>query len=103
MSNPVYLDNTKATAAVKQRCLELGYAVEKVDELEVLRCSTGKYGETYFAYFPDIESHGLCNDLETQAIPVFKVDRNYNVSIFSSAKAYFETGEKLKSISELVL
>lgn len=81
----ICLEIRKAVAAVKQRCAELGYAPGKVDTLYKQIMS----GKLYLAFFPDAETDGLTNDMETQAVPVALVDDSYNVKMLDPAIGFF--------------
>lgn len=87
----------KAVTAAKRRCAELGYDPEKVDTLYKQILSD----KLYLAFFPDVDTDGLTNDIATQAVPVAVVDEMYHVDMLDSAIAFFGTKPK-RTITEEV-
>ena len=82
----------KAVTAVKRRCTELGYDPKKVDTLYKQILS----GRLY-AFFPDVDTDGLTNDIATQAVPVAVVDEAYHVEMLDSAIAFFDAKPRARS------
>lgn len=72
----------RATEAAKKYCTEHGYNSKKIDRL--YKQMLGQ--RLCFAYFPNKNTNGLSNDLDTRAVPLLFVNENYNVTEQEEAK-----------------
>ena len=64
-----------ALESAREYCRSHGYDASKVDEMYKQTIS----GELYIAYFPNVDTDGLTNDMGTQAVPVLVVSKDYTV------------------------
>lgn len=78
------IDAEMAREVAKNYCEANGLSVPNLFS-EKRFCASEKM---YFLRFPDAESHGLKNDLETQGFPILIVNEDYSVSETEHTREY---------------